>query len=101
MQILQIRKPEIKHSDFSTERKQNFKNQCIWCVNMWRVKCLRAAAERKPGNYKLHRTEWLLIADIWTEFLLCHQMSNELWLGELVFVSSLSAFKGGKKWRGE
>lgn len=68
---------------------------------MWRVKYLRAAAERKPGNYKLHRTEWLLIADIWTEFLLCHQMSNELWLGELVFVSSLSAFKGGKKWRVE
>lgn len=27
-------------------------------------------------------------------------MSNELWLGELVFVSSLSVFKGEKKWRG-
>jgi len=46
-------------------------------------------AEIKPENYKLQRIEWLLIADIWTEFVLCHQMSYELWLGEFVFVSFL------------
>lgn len=97
MQIFQIIKHEIKCNSFSTDRKQVFKNQCIWCVNSLTVKYLRPVAEIKPENYKLHRIEWLLIADIWTEFLLCHQMLYELWSCEFIFVSVSFLSKKKKK----
>lgn len=87
VQISQIIKHKIKCNVFGKSRKQAFRNQYIWCVNSLTVKYLRPVAEIKPENYKLHRMEWLLIVDIWTEFLLCHQMLYELWSCEFVFVS--------------
>lgn len=87
VQLFQIRKHEIRCSNFSIGRTRAFKNQYIWCVNS-----LRTVAEIKHENYKLHRIVWLLIADIWTEFLLCHHM-YELWSSEFVFVCFLSVKK--------
>lgn len=37
-------------------------------------------AEIESENYKLHRIEQLLIADIWSEFPCCHQMLYEVWV---------------------